>query len=154
MSTINVRCTDQVLAIINSPVIASGGVNENHIQFNFCSLWDGFAKTAVFYRNKEKVYYSLVDENNTCVVPKEVTETDGKMYFGVFGASDDIVRTSEILVYTIKEGAITSDLIVSEPTPDIYNQILSELETIRELVASSGFVEMTNEEIEAIIGGD
>ena len=40
MSVIKMRCTDQVMAFEHTPVIAAGGVEENHVQFDLCSLWD------------------------------------------------------------------------------------------------------------------
>ncbi len=130
---INVECIDQELVITNSPVIASGGVHENYIAFKFCEKWDGFGKTAVFYRNENDKKYSIVDSDGMCEIPHEVTESEGIMYFGVFGESNGITRTSNILKYKIKQGAI---LVVSEePTPDIYHQLLSEYGKIQSEIA-------------------
>jgi len=134
MSVIQVRCTDQVLAYENTPVIASGGLEENFITFEFCSQWDGFDKTAVFWRSEDEVYHNRLDTSNTCQVPPEVTADDGVIWLGVFavdGAGRQ--RTSEALSYRIVKGAITTDTKPSDPTPDIYTQILSELLNIREL---------------------
>lgn len=136
---INVECIDQDMIVTNSPVIASGGVHENFIAFKFCSKWDGFTKTAVFYRNEKEKYHALVDDDNMCEVPQEVTNAEGTMYFGVFGVSGEVTRTSKVLKYKIKQGAITEDLKPSEPTPDIFQQILSEYNAqhlvVNELVA-------------------
>jgi len=123
---ISVECVDQDLIITNSPVIASGGLNENSVAFKFCSKWDGFAKTAVFYKNTKEVYHALIDENNMCEVPHEVTDSEGTMFFGVFGVSGDVTRTSRVLKYKIRQGAITGDTSPSDPTPDIYEQLLSQ----------------------------
>ena len=131
MSTINVQCTDQVLAITNSPVIASGGINENDIQFSFCSKWDGYAKICVFYRQTGNYYYSLIDSNDKCSIPAECCTSAGKIYFGVVGTKDNVTRTSEVLAYQIVEGAVTT---IDDPTPDIYQQILNELAAIREIL--------------------
>ena len=47
MSTIiKVRCVDQVLTFDSTPIIASGGVEEDFLQVEFCPKWDGLAKTA------------------------------------------------------------------------------------------------------------
>ena len=80
---IKVKCIDQTLTLINSPVIASGGLNENKLECEFCEKWDGFSKTAVFYQDKKNVYYSVLDENDTCVIPKEATASKGTMCFGI-----------------------------------------------------------------------
>ena len=136
-TVIKIKCIDQALTLINSPVIASGGLNENKLECEFCEKWDGFSKTAVFYQDKKNVYYSVLDENDTCIIPKEATASKGTMCFGIFGSKGDVTRTSEILRYKIDEGAITEDLKPSDPTPDIYEQLLAELQAIRDLSAET-----------------
>lgn len=134
MKTIlNVECMDQELIVTNSPVIASGGVHENFIAFNFCEKWDGFGKTAVFYRNENNKYYSVVDVDGMCEIPHEVTANEGTMYFGVFGELNGITKTSNILKYKVKQGAIL--VISEEPTPDIYQQLLSAYGQTNEAIA-------------------
>ncbi len=135
-TVIKVKCIDQTLTLINSPVIASGGLNENKLECDFCEKWDGFSKTAVFYQDKKNVYYSVLDENDTCIIPKEATANKGTMFFGIFGSKDGVTRTSEIIRYKIDEGAITEDLKPSDPTPDIYEQLLAKLQEIREAEAT------------------
>ena len=128
---VKVSCSDQVLKITDAPVLAAGGLNEVRIVFDFCEKWAGFTKTATFYRDEEEVYYSVLDENNTCVVPWEVCYEEGTFYFGVFGEKDGIRRTSNVVKYKVKKGATSSDMIPSEPSPDVYDQIMAELSGIR-----------------------
>ena len=130
-TTVKIKCTDQKLEAIEAPIIASGGFNENKVHFEFCPLWDGFTKTATFYVKKNEVYTAAVDSNGTCIVPHEVTENPGNMFFGVFGVKDDgTTRTSEVIKYKIVQGAITEDAKPSDPTPDIYEQILAKMATL------------------------
>lgn len=124
-TTIKVTCLDQRLVISSGPVIASGGLNENRIVFDFCPLWREFVKTAVFYRNEDQVYYAVLESDDTCLIPWEVTSSEGDMYFGVFGVKEGVTRTSETLRYKITAGAITEGTEPSDPTPDIYEQILA-----------------------------
>lgn len=125
-TTINVECMDQELVITNSPIIASGGVHENFIAFNFCEKWDGLGKTAVFYRNEKERFYSVLGPDDVCEIPHEVTDYEGNMYFGVYGEAGDVTKTSKVLKYRIIQGAMTTLLKPSEePTPDIYQQLLS-----------------------------
>lgn len=128
MSTIiKVRCTDQVLTFENTPVIASGGLEEDFVSFAFCSKWDGLVKTAVFWRSEEEVYHVLLDEADSCPIPREVLAVEGVIYFGVFGVSEaGKQRTSEVLRYNVAKGAITEGTKPTDPTPDIYTQILAE----------------------------
>lgn len=126
MSTIKVNCTDQVLAFENTPVIASGGMEENFVQFSFCSQWSGYTRAAVFWRNEAEPYQVLLDADDFCTIPWEVLTTEGLMYFGVFGVNpDNHRRTTEVLSYFVAKGAITENTQPSDPTPDIYNQLLA-----------------------------
>lgn len=127
MTQIYINCTDQVLNATARPHIASGGVNEDRIQFTFCDLWAGYIKTAVFYREEDEVYHVLLDENDTSIIPHEVLKDPGVLHVGVFGIKDNVTRTSFMLRYLVGEGAITEATAVSDPTPDIYAQIMSRL---------------------------
>lgn len=127
MSIIRASVTDQRLKITEAPVIASGGQNETSIVFTFCEKWDGFVKTAIFYRDEEEVYHCVLDAENTCVVPWEVCYESGTFYIGVFGDKDGIRRTSTVARYKVKKGAITEDTKPSDPTPDVYDQIMAML---------------------------
>lgn len=132
MSVIKVSCIDQVMTLTNTPVIASGGVNENYIEFSFCSQWDGFAKVCAFYQQPGAYYHSLLDSTDRCIIPAEVCELAGPMYFGVVGVKDDVTRTSEVVKYKLVEGVMTE---ITDPTEDVYQQILAELAAVRELIA-------------------
>ena len=140
-TTIKIKCIDQTLTYEGTPTVASGGVNEDYIQFEFGPLWDDFAKVAVFYRKKGEIYYGLVSTDNTVVVPKEVTEAKGTMYLGVMGVNGDVTRTSQVLQYRIESGALDG-FTPEEPTADIYQQILAELQAVRDLSAET----LSNEE--------
>ncbi len=123
MSEIKVQCIDQAISFLNTPVISSGNVNYDTIVFDFCSRWDGYVKTAIFYRNKDEVYYQLL-ANDRCIIPNEVLGEKGVIYIGVFGTQGDKTITSQVLTYRIQEGAVTEDLKPADPTPDIYAQIV------------------------------
>ena len=133
MSTvIKVRCTDQVLTFENTPVITSGGLGEDFVSFAFCSKWDGLAKTAVFWRSEADPYHVLLDDDDCCYIPPEVLMQDGVIYFGVFGVNaEGTQRTSEVLRYNVAKGAITEGAHPSDPTPDIYTQILADYADIQ-----------------------
>lgn len=126
---IRVECLDQKLIITSAPAIASGGRNEDEIEFSFCPLWAGFAKTAVFYRNEAEVYHATVSADK-CIIPHEVLQDDGIMFFGVFGTKGDTTRTSEVIRYRVVKGALTTGTKPSDPTPDIYEQIAAKLSNI------------------------
>lgn len=129
-TTLIVSCVNQNLISEKIPQIYSGGNNENIVHFSFCELWDDFVKTAVFYRTEDEVYHVVLDENNSVIVPWEVTKDSGTFNLGVFGVLGDILRTSSIIAINVSKGAITEGTIPSDPTPDIYQQILSRLNSM------------------------
>ena len=124
MSELSIKCINHVLTLVNTPDISSGNVNYDTVVFDFCANWTGYTKTAVFYRNEDEVYYQLLDSSNRCVIPKEVLQSKGRIKIGVFGVSGNKTITSNVLTYSVMEGAITEDIKPSDPTPDIYAQIL------------------------------
>lgn len=130
---ITVDCVDQRLIVVNDPLLASGGQNEDEIEFNFCPLWDGFGKTAVFYRTPDDVY-NVEIVNNRCTIPAEVLTEKGEIFFGVYGDNGSATRTSEILRYTVVQGALLPGARPAEPTPDIYAQIMGRLGSIEKAV--------------------
>ena len=126
MTLINVKCIDQKLYLANMSTVASGGINETKIQFNFCPLWDDFCKVAIFYCNEDTVYNVVIDSNNECVVSYEVVASSGRFYFGVFAINEEgIRRTSDILAYKVVKGAFIEGQKLEAPTLDIYEQILA-----------------------------
>lgn len=125
MTTILVKCVDQNLQVLNSPIVASGGLQETSMQFSFCSKWEGLAKTVVFYRDKSEVYNVVLDGEDKCLIPDEVMQEKGRIYFGVYGVSGSKRKTTFILKYDIQEGAFLEGIDPSEPTPDIYEQLLT-----------------------------
>ena len=135
---IRMRCIDQVLTFESTPVIASGGLEENVLQVEFCSKWDGLSKTAVFWRKEGEAYHVPMGVDEGFTIPWEVLADEGVFYFGVFGASDDgRLRTSETVRYTVAQGAITSGTKPSDPTPDIYAQLLAMYGEVRDIAARS-----------------
>lgn len=142
-TVVTVKCMDQSLQLINAPRIASGGVNDVRAEFEFCPLWDGLVKAAVFYTDPKNAYKQIL-EDDACDVPPEVLAVPGLMYMGVFGVNADgsIVRTSVTLVLTIEEGAITEATAVSDPTPELYEQVLAEVQKAREAAEKANPVDV------------
>lgn len=151
MSIIKVKCTDQVLAFENTPVIASGGREENFVQFSFCSQWNGYARAAVFWRNEADAYQVALGADDSCVIPWEVLADEGLIYFGVFGVNqDNRRRTTEVLSYYIAKGAITENTRPTDPTPDIYNQLLARFAEIQYGTLTAENISLPAETAEAL----
>lgn len=129
MSVIRLTVDGQKLIPVEKPLIASQGVVEDSVVFDFSSEWDGYGKVALFWRaedeTRENIYEVMVDENSTALVPWEVTQTDGEICITVFGTQGTSVITAEIIKYKVVEGLYTEGQGSEPPTPDIYQQILA-----------------------------
>ena len=127
---LELNCKNQSLEWVISPEeVCAGNVNIDSVKFNFCELWNGFTKTAVFHRENAGItIHVLLDEADTCKIPPEITETEGLVYIGVFGDmstdTEYLRRTTEPMAWYLKDG-IAVDGVPSEATPDIYAQIIA-----------------------------
>ena len=131
MSVIKAKVTDQVLKLVEAPVIASGGVNEVRVEFEFCEKWDGFTKTAIFYQDESEFYYAFLDENNVCTVPWEVCYSDGTFNFTVVGTKGEARRTTTTIRYKVRKGIVVENMMPSEPTQNLYDQIMAAVAEMR-----------------------
>ena len=122
-TTIKARVIDQAMQVTSVPTLASGGDNVIRLEVTFDSLWNGFGKTAIFYREANQVYH-VVMRSDACIVPREVMTEAGKLYMGILGVSGSTTRTTEVVVLNVSQGAITG-LSPLKPLPDVYRQMLS-----------------------------
>lgn len=132
---IKAKITDQILEFTLKPTVASGGVNEDVIEFEFDELWDGFDMVAVFYRSKREVFHQKIVDNR-CTVPSEVLRAQGVFYVGVMGVKDNVTRTTNVLRYELEHGAITVGVEPPEPTPSIYESILASVKSAEQIAQS------------------
>ena len=133
MSQIEITCIDQTAIYTDTPEIFSGDVNVDTVKFIFDDSWTDYTnKTAVFYNDPKNVYSQILDVNDVAVIPSQVIVNKCKLSIGVVGtnANGDI-KTSKILTYSIGKGAISDDLESSAATPDIWLQILTQIEELR-----------------------
>lgn len=160
-TVIRISCTDQTLKTIEAPVVSSGGIGENKVIFDFCPLWEGFSKIAVFSLNEDTPYQAVIGTDNSCVIPAEPLMSQGNLYIGVYGVNaDGVKRTTSLLKYKIAQGALEG-VKPTEPTPDIYEQILSKIADVaypevpvQSVNGKSGKVMLTPEDIGAQPAGN
>ena len=126
MTTISLIATDQQLAISANPVIASGDVDSVQLHIDFDSAWSGYSKNAVFFTEEDDtVYEKVLNLENECIVPHEVLSEFGVLYIGVRGVKNAQVKTSTLVKFQIKEGSPSGNGTHVDPTPDMYQQILT-----------------------------
>lgn len=143
MSKIKVKCTDQVLTWINKPEISQGDQNLDSVVFECDSTWNGYVKVAVFFKQKGKLCYSMVDGTKTCSIPNSIMRENGKIYFGLTGTNrNNQVKTSNLLTYTIKDGVANASLndefpgdLTDEEKDDVYHKMLELAQKFSEKLA-------------------
>lgn len=126
MTTISVRALDQVLEATISPKIASGNRETVLLRVDFSEHWDGFAKSAVFYTSKNPVPYSRpLSVNGLCTIPSEVLADECRLFISVQGVntSTGAIKATLPVKYKVDPGA--PPLVVSDPTPDVYQELLT-----------------------------
>ena len=128
MTTIGLVVDDQSLELAVNPVITSGEVNTVSIHVDFSDEWNNFGKNAVFYTSyNSRDIYEIVMTNNECIVPSEVMKKSGTLYIGIRGVNSEKneVRTTSLVKLKISEGTPTGNSTEVEPTPDVYQQLLT-----------------------------
>ena len=135
---IELKCVDQVLTFVNTPIVASGGVGEDYLSIEFCSKWSGYTVSVFFWRQGVDPIPVLADAENLCQVPPELMTSEGVVYFGVAGVdADGARRTSEAISYRIQAGAITENTTLPDPDGDVFTQLLAQYADVKLYVASS-----------------
>ena len=128
MTTIGLTATDQSLTVAVNPKITSGDVNTVDVQVEFSEDWNGYAKSAVFFTSiNPNAIYEIVMTNNRCIVPAEVLEKSCILSIGVRGvnSNDNAIKTTSLVKYKITEGTPAGTVSEIEPTPDVYQQLLT-----------------------------
>ena len=126
MKPIKITVTGANALVTEKPAITSGTVGLP-VEFTFDEAWDGLSKTAVFRAGSRSYPVSCVQ--STAIVPWEVLEKGGVgLYIGVFGADEKgtvKIPTVWACVDTIAAGAQIPETVPAEPTPNVYDQILT-----------------------------
>lgn len=134
MSTIQVRVLDQVLSAVVVPEIACNSQNVVRLGVQFDTSWNGYAKTAAFYTDWNKCpYEKVLSTDNLCIIPPEVLIRTGYLYIGIKGVKDGETKTTTILRYKVVAG--TPVTVISDPTDDVYHQLLLENKNTNDALA-------------------
>ena len=122
MTTIELFAKNEVLELVTSPTVSSGDVNEVELYVEFGEEWQGLAKVAVFFNDEFKEPFERLLENGRCKVPNEVLKNHVLFFVGIRGAKNDILKTTDIVKYTVTKGV---PAIIKDVNLDIYQQILA-----------------------------
>lgn len=130
MTQIDLITTDQVLTVVQRPTIASGDQNSVNVQVEFDAFWDSYAKSVVFFTDKNPTVYEAVLTDSICTIPREVLSESGRLFIGVRGVNGNKIKTSTLVRYKIVEGAPAGTGTLVPPSSTVYQQLLSQLQLV------------------------
>ncbi len=122
---VELKVTDQHLAIRKLPVIASGGQEEVELVFNFSDEWDDYIKMAVFTRvdDGDKLRsVKVILREDKCILPYEIYRNAGSFRVGAYGVFGESVKTSTYINIEVAPGASDKGKEPQTVTPDIFAQ--------------------------------
>ncbi len=123
MTTIYAITNDQVLSASVLPKVACNNQNTVRLHVAFDSAWDAYAKSAVFYTDKNAARYEAIfSSDGNCIVPAEVLVEKCKLFISVKGVKGNEIKSSTLLTYNVSAG--TPSVVISAPTNDVYSQLL------------------------------
>ena len=138
-------------------------MSKNYLQAHFdfqTDEWTGI-KTAIFARKGIPSVNVVIEDNDTCLVPWEWLDTEKNAIGFVSVFSGDFVTANRAAVEVLQSGYERGS--IPSPTPDVYSQLLENLEELRNLLDSldlkyedSELTLLINEEPQAsatIVGG-
>lgn len=134
MTIIDLYTRDQELFTSERPKVASGNQKTVLVRVEFDSKWDGYAKSAVFHTENDPKVKEQVMTGNQCVIPPEIIADPGFFFIGVRGVNGEGTVKQSLLV-RYKAGKGSSGQMVYEPSPGVYQQILSAYGATNEALA-------------------
>lgn len=140
MAQIEIILEKQLLTIQNREVISSGDMNYDSCKFEFDEAWADYIKTAVFYQNKQQVYYAVLDKDDQCFIPALALAKASPLYIGVFGVKGNKIITSTMDSITIVEGAVSGTELDMEPSDTVFASIIAYYQAILDTIAEQNTI--------------
>jgi len=102
--------------------------NRQYVQltFDLDADWNALERTVVLYQSPESVYHVLMPGTEV-TVPAEVLASRGTLRIGLLGISGDRRVTTDFVAVTVSEGVGDIGTLPPDPTPAVYDQIVTEL---------------------------
>ena len=134
---ITAEVRERELRLTSIPMMPSGSRNHLQIRVTFDAEWVGTTKTLVAYRDLAHPYHVPLGLDGTALIPHEVLAEQGVVYLGVFGVAGDQRITSTIVRYGVNEGALAEGLQPSDPTPEMWEQLITAVNEVRQAAESA-----------------
>lgn len=120
-TTLTLDVTEQQLELVTDTIVASGGLNDIVLHFNFKDeTWNGLSLKAVFQVSGEETAYAVTVISSNAIVPHEVMQKKCTVFVALAGSIVDsegiatLVRTSAVYGLRLERGAA----IEFEPSAD------------------------------------
>lgn len=126
MTIIHAKTQDQVLVATILPKVACNNKKTVKLHVEFDAAWDGFAKTAIFYTSNDPTIYPVtMSSAGECTIPHEVLAEAGYLFITIQGANSASAadKSTTPIKYKVLPG--TPSMIVSDPSPNLYEQLAS-----------------------------
>lgn len=154
MTTIVARAQDQVLTATTAPKLACNNRNTVKLRVTFSTDWNSYtARNAVFTTSVDSTPYEAVLTNGECTIPHEALADEGLryIYVKVVNTSTNSAKTTTPIAYKVQLG--TPSLIVSAPTADVYQQLLTQLATMHSRLSTAESAVTVDSEVQGIRTG-
>lgn len=128
MTIIYAATEDQHLIATILPKLAPDNVNTVRLRVTFDKSWDSYpVKSAVFTTSKSvRPYPVTMTAGGDCLIPAEVLAEECKLYIVVKGENSATGAKKSTTRLTVKVLAGQPAVIISDPAPGVYQQLLTE----------------------------
>lgn len=126
--------TDQIITRTDTFQPVAKSQNYLRASFTFDGGWGSGTKIAIFQAGC-KNYEMMLDENNECLVPWEALAVSGNIFVSVY--CGDRITSSKAMVRVLPTGYTDNVDTTQDPTVDVYQALLSRMDTIDEHVEDS-----------------
>ena len=134
--------------------VVANSVSYLRAQFAFLNDWDTAHLLTPLFQNGTRVYTPelldtgrYLDEDNACIVPKEVLAETGTLYVSVFDETDGVRITADRAAVPIERSGYTPEAEETlTPTPSAYEQILADYADFKQTGLKATDTELTLED--------
>lgn len=109
----------QIITRTDDNKVVENSKNYLYCKFSFSDEWETITKTAIFISAKGEVF-NVILEDDACLIPWEVIKYP---HFSISVFGGDLITANKVVIPVVKSGYAEGET-PSEPTPDVYEQII------------------------------
>ena len=129
---IEINIEKQIGSRTDQNKVVADSQNYLKVHFTFTDEWTG-TKTALFkHKHQKQSYAAILDETDSCIVPHEVIKSG---CFYISAICGDLITANNVLI-EVDDSGYNAGATLSDPTPSVYNQILTAAENAEKIAQS------------------